>query len=777
MMGHEQPGESRTRRRFRRVSIAAALVVLVAFVIGDARPAFADPPGMPPQPIVTPSDGAIFVSIDTSQIVNASLIDTFTAECDSGDGGVTGTQVVGWSSSNPNPTLLITVSGLTNGSTYTCTVVAHNPDGNGPTSPASDPTMPNGRPAAPAQPTAVPLNASILVFFDAAFDGGSPITSYTASCLSSDGGVAGSGSGPTSPIDVLGLTNGPDYTCTVTATNANGDGLPSPPSGSVVPSTMPDTPAPPNAAAIGGGSISVTFTELKPFAETAPGMPYDEGSPILSYTVVCTSSDGGAPGFNSRAASPIVVGGLTNGSSYTCTVMAHNIQGDSGTSQPSNVVFPGAAPDAPATPTVAAGNASISVAFVAPPNNGSAILGYSAHCGSLEGAPNDAVGVTSPITVPGLTNGKTYTCTVKASNQFGTSPPSPLSGPAVPKTVPSRPGAPVVTAGNARLTVTFQAPVTGGFPITQYRVYCWSTNGGGTRTLFVKTLQVVVTGVINGKSYYCNITAYSVVGASLASVASKPVTPHSHGFRVFTGDGGVFTFGDSPYYGAARSASPVIAMMTTPDNHGYWLVAQNGAVYAFGNARSYGSLAGKPLNRPIVGGTATRTGRGYWLVASDGGIFAFGDAHFYGSTGSKHLVQPIVGMTATASGHGYWFVARDGGLFSFGDAQFYGSASGKLGPCNPSLGTCIVGMATSSGGTGYWIAAANGTVFGFGSAGLGRGRQSGLVYPITGIASTDTGRGYWITAANGAVFNMGDAPYIPWPRATRLNSYVRGISR
>ena len=61
-------------------------------------------------------------------------------------------------------------------------------------------------------------------------DGGSPITGYTANCTSSDGGAPGSNTGADSPITVTNLTNGSTYTCTVTATNADGEGLPSPPS-------------------------------------------------------------------------------------------------------------------------------------------------------------------------------------------------------------------------------------------------------------------------------------------------------------------------------------------------------------------------------------------------------------------------------------------------------------------------------------------------------------------------------------------------------------------
>src|SRR5439155_15376700 len=46
-----------------------------------------------------------------------------------------------------------------------------------------------------------------------------------ATCASSDGGAGGNVSGASSPIVVTGLTNRKLYTCTVHATNAEGDGL------------------------------------------------------------------------------------------------------------------------------------------------------------------------------------------------------------------------------------------------------------------------------------------------------------------------------------------------------------------------------------------------------------------------------------------------------------------------------------------------------------------------------------------------------------------------
>jgi hypothetical protein len=73
-------------------------------------------------------------------------------------------------------------------------------------------------------------------------------------------------------------------------------------------------------------------------------------------------------------------------------------------------------------------------------------------------------------------------------------------------------------------------------------------------------------------------------------------------------------------------------MAPTPDGRGYWLVASDGGVFSFGDTVYYGSTGGMHLNKPIVGMAATPDGAGYWLMASDGGVFSFGDAPFDGSS-------------------------------------------------------------------------------------------------------------------------------------------------
>ncbi|MCX6809834.1 MAG: PKD domain-containing protein [Candidatus Berkelbacteria bacterium] len=152
----------------------------------------------------------------------------------------------------------------------------------------------------------------------------------------------------------------------------------------------------------GNGQVSVTFTPPA----------YDGGGTITGYTV--TSTPGSKTG--TGAGSPIVVSGLTNGTTYTFTVHATNVAGNSSESSPSSEATPATVPGVPTVIVATAGNAQATISFSAPDTGGSPITGYTATStpGGLTGS-----NITSPITVTGLTNGVEYTFKVYATNTIG----------------------------------------------------------------------------------------------------------------------------------------------------------------------------------------------------------------------------------------------------------------------------------------------------------------------------------------------------------------------
>ena len=133
-------------------------------------------------------------------------------------------------------------------------------------------------------------SGAVSVAFNGAANGGPAATSYTAIC------GARSAAGPASPIVVSGLTVGTAVTCTVTAANASVSGIPSAPSNSAVPLTVPGAPTITSVTAA-NASVSVAFS--------SPAS--NGGSVITGYTASCGAQS------QSGSGSSIVVTGLANG--------------------------------------------------------------------------------------------------------------------------------------------------------------------------------------------------------------------------------------------------------------------------------------------------------------------------------------------------------------------------------------------------------------------------------------------------------------------------------
>jgi hypothetical protein len=104
---------------------------------------------------------------------------------------------------------------------------------------------------------------AILAFAGPASQGGSAITSYTATC--SPGAI--SATGTSSPITVIGLTNGTAYSCSVTATNAAGNGPASAPSNTVTPTGPPANDGFSNARQLSGFPLNTSTVNTSATSE------------------------------------------------------------------------------------------------------------------------------------------------------------------------------------------------------------------------------------------------------------------------------------------------------------------------------------------------------------------------------------------------------------------------------------------------------------------------------------------------------------------------------
>jgi hypothetical protein len=163
---------------------------------------------------------------------------------------------------------------------------------------------------------------------------------------------------------------------------------------------------------------------------TVSWAPVTSNPPGCLEEYVVTPHGSGLPVHSLGPWTTTVVSGLTDGTTVTFTVAGANGGGLGPQSAPTNPITIGA-PTAPSA-TAAAKTApdTIKVAFHASADNGAAITSYKAVCRSPNGGTTrGSTGTAGPLSVKHLTDGKTYTCTVTATNSRGNSPASAPSPP------------------------------------------------------------------------------------------------------------------------------------------------------------------------------------------------------------------------------------------------------------------------------------------------------------------------------------------------------------
>ncbi len=402
----------------------------------------------------------------------------------------------------------IVVTGLSNGTEYKFTVTATNAAGTGPASADSNPVTPATVSDAPTTPIAVAGNAQVSLSWTAPiWNGGSPITDYAIEYkLSSEPTVwslFADGVSTNTHSVVTGLTNAHSYDFRIYSVNDVGQGSSSLET-SAMPITVPDAPTAVSGIA-GNAQATISFT---------PPL-FDGGSTINNYTV--TSNPGGLTATGNL--SPITVSGLTNGTQYAFTVVATNSVGSSSPSNPSTTITPVTVPDAPTAIIATEGNKQASIAFTPPAfDGGTPITLYTA-----TSTPGNFTGtsVSSPIVVTSLTNGTTYTFTVKATNAVGTSGESSPSNEVTLSTEPSQPVNLASTVLGSSIGLSWSAPLSnGGSTIIDY-VIEYQLTTGGTWAVFAEGLNTSTTatviGLSNRVSYDFRVIAINTIGQSVPS--------------------------------------------------------------------------------------------------------------------------------------------------------------------------------------------------------------------------------------------------------------------
>ncbi|MES2308415.1 MAG: fibronectin type III domain-containing protein [Verrucomicrobiota bacterium] len=393
------------------------------------------------------------------------------------------------------PTVTLTNTGLTNGTTYYYVIYALNSSG---TSPVS--TQASATPlAAPTGLTASAATSQATLTWTAV----SGATSYKVqrSTTSGSGYVDFTGNTVTAPTVTFtdtGLTNGTTYYYIVLALNTGGV--------SAASSQAIATPL----------SIPVGVTATPGNAQVS--LSWASAAGASSYKIRrSTTSGSGYVDFtgNTTTALTFTNTGLTNGTTYYYVVLAVNA---TGTSSPSSQVS--ATPVAP--PVAPTG-------LIGTPGNTQATLSWSATAGAtsykvqrstttgtgyVDFTGNTVTAPTVTLTNTGLTNGTTYYYVVFAINAGGTSPKSNEVN-VVPTPVPAAPTGLTATAGNAQAILNWTA-VSGA---TSYKVQRSTTSGSGyvdftNNTVTAPTVTLTNSGLTNGTTYYYVVKAINGSGTS-----------------------------------------------------------------------------------------------------------------------------------------------------------------------------------------------------------------------------------------------------------------------
>ena len=494
-----------------------------------------------------------------------------------------------WNPDDDSTTISATITGLTNGTAYQVQARSTNSAHDSAWSSAVTAT-PTAKPDAPGAPTLTAKHQSLDVSWSApADDGGAAITDYDVqyrACEGTDGDTTdlacdsatdnntwGSWTDRTgettadtaTAVTLSGLANGTAYQVQVRAANSVDESSWSAASAKAAPAPQkPDAPSAP--------AVTVWNKELR-LSWSAPAA---NGADISDYDVqyqACTATDGNTAvltcatnptwgdwtewnASNTSTATSATVTGLTNDTAYQVQVRAANSVGNGAWSASAKATPTAQLPAVPDAPTLAYGNASLTVSWAAPADNGADISDYdvqyrpctystdltcstpsTATWGSWTEWNASNTSTATSATVTGLTNGTAYQVQVRAANSKGDSAWSASSAAAYPSTVPGTPAAPSLTFGSQQLTVSWSAPSSdGGADVSGYKVGRCSTGcdtaSNWTVTILTGTgTTTTLTGLTNGTSYQVRVLATNRAGdgawssSTTESPAYKPGQP------------------------------------------------------------------------------------------------------------------------------------------------------------------------------------------------------------------------------------------------------------
>ena len=354
------------------------------------------------------------------------------------------------------------------------------------------------------------------------------------------------------------LTNGQAYTFAILAENDTGT---SPPSAAVTATPRGGAPAKPTGLSAAPGNAEVTLTWDDP-----------RDTSITKYQVKQRTAAWADISGSSAGTTTHTVETLTNGTAYTFQIRAVNDHNGDNTDDPglasdAVTVTPGL-PTAPASLSVAPGNAQAILTWTAPASDGgSAVTGYEYTSNADAATPtwtdvpdgsdsgNDRADETE-YTVSSLNNNTTYAFAVRAENANGQGAATPtLRATPVPPGTPQRPAGLTATPSHEQVRLTWTLP-NFQHPVTSYQ-YRQSTDGGTAWSPDWKavsgsdatTTEHLVTGLANGTTYTFELRALNgnTAGPSAraqatpSQAAARQMIDRQSSGRLTTPTGGTYT--------------------------------------------------------------------------------------------------------------------------------------------------------------------------------------------------------------------------------------------
>jgi predicted phage tail protein len=261
------------------------------------------------------------------------------------------------------------------------------------------------------------------------------------------------------------------------------------------------------------------------------------GHPITSYKIYVYNSNNEIENtipIQDIQTTSYTIQGLSNNVNYRFKV-ASVIRGEkelSSEEKSSTPFIQATAPSAPQITSAKAGNTEVSLEWSEPLNGGSPITSYKIYVYDSSGQEltnKNVSGITTLSTsVSGLDNGTTYTFKVSAFNEIDESEKS-LEVSSMPFSAPSAPTITSAESGNASVLLRWSAPSdNGGYPITSYNVYVYSSTGSLLDTIQISDIQTTsttVSGLTNGTTYKFKVSAVNQIGQTYSNeVSSMPAT-------------------------------------------------------------------------------------------------------------------------------------------------------------------------------------------------------------------------------------------------------------